>query len=144
MLKASINNSSNQQELLSCCFFDHVSPNINKLWLLPCYLRVPFQLASPPGFTQNTSRRGTLYIILFVREFLSSLPCYQSTTETEKCKLGQTAHQHTAHSSCSSTQLLQQHTARQNPNAQPKYRKLLGVVWTRSNHPTTALMLAAV
>ena len=34
MLKANINNS--QQELLSCCFCNHVSPNINMLRLLPC------------------------------------------------------------------------------------------------------------
>ena len=61
MFKANISNSS-QHELLSCCFCDHVSPNINKLWLLLCYLRVRFQLASPPGFHFNTSRRGTLYI----------------------------------------------------------------------------------
>ena len=63
MLKANINNS--QQELLSCCFCNHVSPNINMLRLLPCplcYLRVPFQLASPPGFHFNASRRGTLHI----------------------------------------------------------------------------------
>ena len=33
MFKANVNSS--QQELLSCCFLDHVSPNIiNKLWLL--------------------------------------------------------------------------------------------------------------
>ena len=44
-----------------------------------------------------------------------------------------------------STQTLQQqHTTRQNPNAQPEYRKLLGVVWTQSNRSTTAAMLAAV
>ena len=65
MFKASINNSS-QHELLSCCFCDHVSPNINKLWLLLCYLRVRFQLASPPGFHFNTSRRRTLYIYINV------------------------------------------------------------------------------
>ena len=65
MFKANINNS--QQQLLSCCFCDHVSPNINKLWLLLCYLRVPFQLASPPGFHFNTSRRGTLYMCIYYR-----------------------------------------------------------------------------
>ena len=60
MFKASTGNSS-QHELLSRCFCDHVSPNVNKLWLLLlCYLRVRFQLASPPGFHFNTSRRGTL------------------------------------------------------------------------------------
>ena len=43
---------SQQELLLSCCFFDHASSNINKLWLLVLrYLRVLFhQLASPPGF----------------------------------------------------------------------------------------------
>ena len=53
MFKANITNSG-QQELLPSCFCDNVSPNINKLWLLLCYLRVPFQLASPPGFHFNT------------------------------------------------------------------------------------------
>ena len=61
MFKPNINNSS-QQELLSCWFCDHVSHDINKLWLLLCYLRVRFQLASPPRFHFNTSWRGTLYI----------------------------------------------------------------------------------
>ena len=67
MFKANINNNSSQHELLSCCFCDHPSPNINKLWLLLlCYLRVRFQLASPPGFHFNTSRRRTLYIYINV------------------------------------------------------------------------------
>ena len=59
MFKANIDSS--QQELLSCCFCDHVSPNTSKLWLLLCSLRVRFQLASLPGFHCNTSGRGTLY-----------------------------------------------------------------------------------
>ena len=63
MFKANIKNSS-QHELLSCSFCDHVSPNINWLWLLLCYLRVRFQLASPPGF-HFTSLRGTLYINIY-------------------------------------------------------------------------------
>ena len=50
--------SSSQQELLSCCFYYHVPPNLNKLWLLLCYLRIPFQLASPPGFDFNTYPEG--------------------------------------------------------------------------------------
>ena len=49
---------SSKQELLSCCFCYHVSPNINKLWLLLCYLRVRFQLVSPPGFHFNTHTEG--------------------------------------------------------------------------------------
>ena len=57
MFKANIDNSS-RQELLSCCFCDHVSPNINKLWLLLCYVRVRFQLASPPVFHFNTHPEG--------------------------------------------------------------------------------------
>ena len=57
VFKANINNNR-QQELLSCCFCDHVSPNINMLWLLLCYLRVPFQLGSPPGFHFNTHPEG--------------------------------------------------------------------------------------
>ena len=48
MFKANINNRS-QQELLSCCFCDHVSPTINKLWLLLCCLRVLFNLRHPEG-----------------------------------------------------------------------------------------------
>ena len=61
-----VNNSSQQGLLLSCCFFDHVSSNINKLRLLLCYLRVPFhQLATPPDFTSHTSRR-TLIIHICV------------------------------------------------------------------------------
>ena len=50
-------NTSSQEELLSCCFIDHVSSSINKLWLLLCYLRVPFhQLASPPRFHVTHSK----------------------------------------------------------------------------------------
>ena len=66
MFKANINNCS-QQELLFCCFCYHVSPNINKLWLLLCYLRVPFQLASPPGFHFYThpEREPCTYINVF-------------------------------------------------------------------------------
>ena len=48
---------------MSCCFFDHVSSNINNLRLALCILRVPFhQPASPRDFTSHTSRTGTLYI----------------------------------------------------------------------------------
>ena len=56
---SNINNGS-QQELLSCCFCDHVSPNISKLWLLLCFLRVPLQLASPPGFHVTHIPKGNL------------------------------------------------------------------------------------
>ena len=37
-----------------------VSPNINKLYLLLCYLRVPRQLASPPGFHVTHFLKGNL------------------------------------------------------------------------------------
>ena len=57
MYKANVDSSS-QQELLSCSFSYHVSPNINKLWLLLYYLRVLFQLASLPGFHFNTHPEG--------------------------------------------------------------------------------------
>ena len=70
MFKANINKSS-RQELLSCCFCDHVSPIINKLWLLLCYLRAPFQLASPPGFHVTPIPKGNLVIyevVFFCRE----------------------------------------------------------------------------
>ena len=54
-------NNSSHQKLLVCCLFDHVSSNINKLWLLLCYLRVPFhQLASPPGFHVTHIPKGNL------------------------------------------------------------------------------------
>ena len=52
-----------QQELLSCCFCDHVSPNISKLWLLLCFLRVPLQLASPPGFHVTHIPKGNLVLL---------------------------------------------------------------------------------
>ena len=69
MFKTNIKNSS-QQELQSCCFCDHVSPDINKLWLLLCYLRVPFQLASPPGFHVTHIPKGKLVCIYkYVRTF---------------------------------------------------------------------------
>ena len=39
----------------------HASSNIYKLWLLPCYPRVPFhQLASPPGFHFSHISKGNL------------------------------------------------------------------------------------
>ena len=48
----------------SCCFLDHVSANINKLWLVLCYLRVSFhQLASPPGFNVSHNLKGNLVYI---------------------------------------------------------------------------------
>ena len=62
MFKANINNSS-QRELLSCCFCDHVSPNISTMWLLLCNLRVSFQLASPPGFHVTHISKGNLAYI---------------------------------------------------------------------------------
>ena len=65
MFKANINNS--RQELLYCCFCDHVSPNINKLWLLLCYLRVRVQLASYPGCHFNTHPKGNLVLYIVQR-----------------------------------------------------------------------------
>ena len=62
MFKANISNSS-QQEILSCRFCDHVSPNINKLWLILCYLRAPFQLASPSGFHVTHIPKGNLVLL---------------------------------------------------------------------------------
>ena len=42
----------------------HVSSNICKLCLLPCYLRVPFhQLASPPGFHVEHIPKGNLILL---------------------------------------------------------------------------------
>ena len=38
----------------------HVFSNKYKLWLLPCYLRVPFELASPPGFHVAHLPKGNL------------------------------------------------------------------------------------
>ena len=68
MVEANINKSTHQ-ELLSCCFCDHVSPNTNKLCLLRYYLRFLFQLASPPGFHFNTHPDGehcTMYKCVFL------------------------------------------------------------------------------
>ena len=62
MFKTNVNNSS-QQERPSCRFCDNVSPNINKLWLLLCYLRVPFQLASPPGIHVTHIPKGNLVLL---------------------------------------------------------------------------------
>ena len=72
--------SSSQQELLYCCFCDHVSPNINKLWLLLCYLRVPFQLASPPGFHVTRIPRGNL-VLLCVNVFFWSFGIFSLQAE---------------------------------------------------------------
>ena len=78
MFKENINNGS-REELLSCCFCDHVSPNINNMsqWLLLCYLRVRFQLASPPGFRFITHPEGELCIMykcVFLPSGIFSLP----------------------------------------------------------------------
>ena len=67
MFKTNINNSR-QQEHLSYCFCNNVSPNINKLWLLLCYLRVPFQLASPPGIHVTHIPKGKL-VLLYINVF---------------------------------------------------------------------------
>ena len=70
-------NNSSQQELLSYRFFDHASSNINKLWLLLRYLRVPFhQLASPPGF----------HVTHIPKENLISAGAYGSFTYREQLK----------------------------------------------------------
>ena len=47
----------------------HVSSNIYKLWLLLCWLRVPFQVASPPGFHVAHIPKGNLaYIIVLIKK----------------------------------------------------------------------------
>ena len=56
-----VNNGSHQEICLSCCFFDHVSSNINKPRLRLCYFRVAFhQPASPPGFRITHIPKGDL------------------------------------------------------------------------------------
>ena len=67
MFKAN-NNKSGQQELLSCCFRYLVSPNINKLWLLLCYVRVSFSRASPPGFHFNPHPEGEPCVYVFYKK----------------------------------------------------------------------------
>ena len=62
------NTKNSQQELLPCCFCDHVSPKIKRLWLLLCYLRVPFQLASRPGFHVTHMPKGNL-VLLCINKF---------------------------------------------------------------------------
>ena len=71
-----VNNSTSQQELLlSCCFFDHVSSIVNKLWLLLCYLRVPFhQLASSPGFHVTHIPKGNLVICRIINMHIYICP----------------------------------------------------------------------
>ena len=68
-----VNDSSQQDLPLSWCFFDYVSSNINKLWLLLCYLRVPFHHSeSPPWFRVTHISKDNLvnitpeYEIVFV------------------------------------------------------------------------------
>ena len=61
-----VNNSSQQELLLSRCFFDHVSSNIN---IISCDYCVSFvslfiNLCHPRDFTSHISRRGTLYVYL--------------------------------------------------------------------------------
>ena len=75
--------------------------------------------------------------ILFVHKFLSSLSCFQSTTETEKCKQEQRAHQHTlktvsaaaAHSSLKSqdsTHLQEAARCGTNPQQSPHNSSIVG------------------
>ena len=68
-------NSSSQHELLSCRCYYYVSPNMNKLWLLLCYLRIPPQLASPPGFDFNTHPEGKpcIYMCIWYRYYGGSV-----------------------------------------------------------------------
>ena len=62
---------------------------------------------------------------LFVCKFLSSYPESRYDRDQEMRDASKDTHSTPAHS----TPLLQQqHTARLNPNVQPKYRNLLGVV----------------
>ena len=70
-------NNSSQQERLSCNFFDDVFSNINKLWLLLCYLRVPFhQLASPTGLhVTHIPKRNSEYVYIYGKG-----SCGESTT----------------------------------------------------------------
>ena len=50
---------SSQQDLLPCCFSENFSSHINKLWLLPCYLRGPFNNnCVTPGISRQTHLEG--------------------------------------------------------------------------------------
>ena len=69
----------------------HVSSNIFKVWLLMCYLRVPFhQLASPPRISLRTHPEGEPYN--YIKNWKTSAV---STTdwmvETQLCKLRDTS-----------------------------------------------------
>ena len=44
----------------------HVSSNMYKLWLLLCYLRVPFQLGSTPGFHVVHIPKGNLVLLCII------------------------------------------------------------------------------
>ena len=83
-------NNNSQQELLSCCFFDHVSSNTNKR-LLRCYLCVPFhQLASPPGFHATHITKGNLVRRIYYM-YVPYVPTWISAGNTnERCLLYQT------------------------------------------------------
>ena len=75
-----VNNRSQQELLLSCCLFDHVSSNINKLWLLLYYLRVPFhQLASLPAFYVTHIPKGNLVNSIYVVFIYSYTSCNKIT-----------------------------------------------------------------
>ena len=72
MFEVDTNNCTinSQQELLCCCFYDHVSSNKSNLWLLLCCLRVPFQLASPPLIHVTHIPKGNLvYMFVYSSHF---------------------------------------------------------------------------
>ena len=71
----------------------HVSSNIYKLWLLLCYLRVPFQLASLPGFHVVHVQKGNLvcmYMYMLKKRPPAALrgapaaPCGERTSPTDR------------------------------------------------------------
>ena len=63
--------NSIQHELESCCFCDHDSPNISKLWLLLCFLRVYFQYVTT-GISLRHIPKGNLVHIHIIHKCVFS------------------------------------------------------------------------
>ena len=63
--------NDSQQELVSCCFFDHVFSNISCAYCVTC-VSLFIILCHPWDFTLHTSRRGTLHLCINVFFFCTS------------------------------------------------------------------------
>ena len=71
-------NNGSQQELLSCCLFDHVSSNINKLTIVVLH-SCPFSSTCvPPGISRHTRPEGEPCTYICCSIFRGS--CYLPST----------------------------------------------------------------